>query len=125
MVRCSASSMEQASSPTSFELAFDFDREGHDVQSGCYGLKKKGSGFSPRGNQSIRPGSQDSLAARYSVLATRYYLTPCFRLISLENSVTKFSSVPHPNCPAIARPPSANAFGEPAFHTAETAPPPN
>lgn len=29
------------------------------------------------------------------------YFTPCFRLISCANSVTKFSSVPYPSCPTI------------------------
>lgn len=53
-----------------------------------------------------------------------YRVMPCLRLISRENSVTKFNRVPQPSWPAMARPPSAPALLGPGFQAADNSPPP-
>src|ERR1035438_5440140 len=61
--------------------------------------------------------SMESCAA--IAIVTTFAGSPCFRLISRENSVKKFSNVPHPTCSKAACPPSAKALCEPGFRSEE------
>ena len=54
-----------------------------------------------------------------------HFGAPSFRLISTANSVKKFCRTPHPACPSIPRPPSANALRGFGFHDVDINPPPN
>ena len=77
-----------------------------------------GLGYRRLSDRSVRP-------TREFLVSTRGYgLTPCLRFISRENSVMKFSRVPQPSWPAMARPPSAKALLGPGFQAADNRPPP-